>query len=391
MIERPEAVREERRKHNGKTQLLTYIIPSARTEDNKRATLCSECHSSKTGERSNINVGMHFVLSEKQIRGVAMGHTNKKSLKLQIVEVLTGKMSAGRSKHDDKAAKVTEEHIYSYETLRGYIKQACYFADYCKAHHKAKTLQECRQYIDEFLQYDIDRGLSASTIKLRASALAKLYGCSSTEFIKTPARRRADITRSRGEKVRDKHFSEKNNAELINFCRGTGCRRNVLKKLEGRDLMTREDIDRAIIRLKAKTARSAAEDKLFEMLNDTMEQFPDQDFFIYHRRDKGGKSRLSPIIGEHKQEIIDRMRSTAPDRKVWEHVSGNADIHGYRSDYATAIYNLYARPLDTLSRDQKYYCRRDLKGVVYDKSAMLITSKALGHNRRSVIAGHYLR
>lgn len=320
-----------------------------------------------------------------------MGHANKKSLKLQITETLTGKMAAGRSKHDDKATKTTGAYVYSYETLRSYIKQACYFADYCKEHHKAKTLQDCRQYVDEFLQYGIDRKLSAYTLKLQASALAKLYGGRSTDFIQTPARKRADITRSRGERVRDRHFSEKNNAELINFCRGTGCRRNVLKKLEGRDLMTREDIDRAIIRLKAKTARSAAEDKLFEMLNDTMEQFPDQDFFIYHRRDKGGKSRLSPIIGEHKQDIIDRMKSTAPDRKVWEHVSGNADIHGYRSDYATAIYNMYARPLDTLERDQKYYCRRDLRGVIYDKFAMIKASKALGHNRKSVIAGHYLR
>lgn len=320
-----------------------------------------------------------------------MGHANKKSLKLQITETLTGKMAAGRSKHEDKQVQATGEHIYSYETLRGYIKQCCYFADYCKAHHKAKKLQDCRQYVDEFLQFNIEKGLSAYTIKLRAAALAKLYGCRSTDFIQTPARKRADITRSRGERVRDRHFSEKNNADLINFCRGTGCRRNVLEKLTGADLITRADIDRTIFCLRAKTARSKAEEKHLAMLKDAIKQFPDQDFFIYHRRDKGGRDRISPIIGEHKQEIIDRMRSTAPERKVWEHVSGNADIHGYRSDYATAIYNMYARPLDTLERDQKYYCRRDLRGVIYDKFAMIKASKALGHNRKSVIAGHYLR
>lgn len=320
-----------------------------------------------------------------------MGHANKKSLKLQITETLTGKMAAGRSKHVDKQIQATGEHIYSYETLRGYIKQCCYFADYCKEHHRARKLQDCRQYVDEFLQFNIEKGLSAYTIKLRAAALAKLYGCRSTDFIQTPARKRADITRSRGERVRDRHFSEKNNADLINFCRGTGCRRNVLEKLTGADLITRADIDRTIIRLRAKTARSRAEEKLLAMLKDTIKQFPDQDFFIYHRRDKGGRDRISPIIGAHKQEIIDRMRATAPDRKVWEHVSGNADIHGYRSNYATAIYNMYARPLDTLERNQKYYCRRDLRGVIYDKFAMIKASKALGHNRKSVIAGHYLR
>ena len=37
-----------------------------------------------------------------------------------------------------------------------------------------------------------------------------------------------------------------------------------------------------------------------------------------------------------------------------------------------------------------YYCRKDKKGLWYDKEAIKITSKALGHNRISVIAEHYL-
>jgi len=32
-----------------------------------------------------------------------------------------------------------------------------------------------------------------------------------------------------------------------------------------------------------------------------------------------------------------------------------------------------------------------LKNVWYDKKAMLIASAALGHNRISIIAGHYIR
>lgn len=38
----------------------------------------------------------------------------------------------------------------------------------------------------------------------------------------------------------------------------------------------------------------------------------------------------------------------------------------------------------------RYYCKKDKKGIWYDKEAMKITSRALGHNRISVIAGHYL-
>lgn len=323
-----------------------------------------------------------------------MGHANKKSLICQVTETLTAKMSAGRSKHQDKADKATSEHIYSFDTLRSYIKQSCFFVRYCKKKHKCKTLQECRAFVNEFLQDNIDRGLSAYTIKTRVSALAKLYGCSSSDFIPTPARKRTNIARSRGVAVRDKHFSEKNNAELIAFCRGTGCRRNVLEKLKGGDLVHRSVLERELKELKAiERTRSltGSEDMRLKMLKDTLQdQFPDVDYFIHHRKDKGGKERYAPIVGEHKQAIIDRMKSTPADRHVWSHVSDNADIHGYRRDYAKAIYDLYARPLDTLSRKQKYYCRGDLRGHIYDRKAMIKTSKALGHNRLCVVADHYL-
>ena len=43
------------------------------------------------------------------------------------------------------------------------------------------------------------------------------------------------------------------------------------------------------------------------------------------------------------------------------------------------------------STGEVYVCRGDLKGVVYDRKAMEIASKALGHNRISVIAAHYIR
>jgi len=51
----------------------------------------------------------------------------------------------------------------------------------------------------------------------------------------------------------------------------------------------------------------------------------------------------------------------------------------------------HARPLDKIPKKERYCCRSDLKGVWYDKKAMLIASSALGHNRISIIAAHYIR
>jgi hypothetical protein len=86
---------------------------------------------------------------------------------------------------------------------------------------------------------------------------------------------------------------------------------------------------------------------------------------------------------------------------VWQHVHQSADIHGYRAEYATAIYKAHARaiqdiPYDRINRgtgrryqSQVYTCRKDEAGRKLDKAAMLVCSKALGHNRISVVADNY--
>ncbi|MBQ9199847.1 MAG: hypothetical protein IJ141_06665 [Lachnospiraceae bacterium] len=76
---------------------------------------------------------------------------------------------------------------------------------------------------------------------------------------------------------------------------------------------------------------------------------------------------------------------------VWSRVPSHMDVHSYRSDYATAIYTAYERDLSTLPKSEVYLCRGSRKGERFDKKAMLIASRALGHNRLSVIASHYIR
>ena len=97
------------------------------------------------------------------------------------------------------------------------------------------------------------------------------------------------------------------------------------------------------------------------------------------------------------------MKDTPKDAKVWQHVNSNADIHSYRSDYAVTIYKQYARPIEEIPFDrvnkgtgkkfqsEVYVCRKDESGKRLDKKAMLICSKALGHNRIEVVANNYIR
>ena len=247
--------------------------------------------------------------------------------------------------------------------------------------------------------------MSAWTIQTEAKALGKLYGIQpdDPDYFQPPKRNRAEIKRSRGDRVRDLHFSKTNNDELIKFCQGTGLRRSELEALRGSDLMTRAQIEQEIARIEAlpEGAEKNQEEKHLGVLRDT--RMFDCEYFIHVRNGKGGRERISPIVGKNVGQILERMQNTAGEEKVWQHVNANADIHAYRGDYATAIYKAHARsiediPFDRVNRgtgkrfqSEVYVCRKDEAGKRLDKAAMRICSKALGHNRIEVVANNYIR
>lgn len=345
-----------------------------------------------------------------------MSRDNKlhtRDLKQQIHVKMYGMLRAGigTSKKNDKLMGTDCDKIYSYETYHAYKRHCDYFANYIReAHPECKSLEQAKQYVTEWLEKrtkevtKAGKPLSAYTITLERQALSKLYGIKpeDPDFFETPKRLRMNITRSRGVVKRDKHFSEKNNDEFIRFCRGTGCRRKILKKLEGRDYKTRQELLEEREILENKSYLRDDEMKHLAALRD-IDMFEGVDDFLHHRSDKGGKERYAPIIGPDTELIVRRMTSVDPTEKVWLQVSGNADIHSYRSDYANRIYRMYARPIDEIPKDayhsgikqayarDVYSCRKDETGKKLDKRAMEICSKALGHNRISVIADHYLR
>lgn len=338
-----------------------------------------------------------------------MGRKNKsyyKDLHQQAYDRLNGMQAFGESKKEAIANGTDRGKIFSFNTYQTYWKHTKYFLKYIKeTHPECTTLKSAKKYVNEWLQLRTDQGLSAWTIQTEAKALSKLYGIQPDDdgYFKPPKRNREDIKRSRGDRVRDRHFSEENNDELVKFCKGTGLRRSELMELRGKDLVTRAQIENEIARLNALPAgeRSAAADKRLEMLQDT--RLFDEEYFTHVRNGKGGRERLSPIIGRFAGQIIGRIRETPAEEKVWQYVNTNADIHGYRAEYATAIYKTHARPIQDIPYDrvhrgtgrryqsEVYTCRKDEAGKKLDKAAMLVCSKALGHNRISVVADNYIR
>ena len=339
-----------------------------------------------------------------------MGRRNKtyaKDLHQQAYDRLTGMQAFGESKKEAVANDTEKDKIFAFNTYKSYWKHTKYFIKYVKERHpECTTLKSAKKYVDEWLQSRVDQGLSAWTVQLEAKALGKLYGISPDDeaYFDPPKRNRQDIKRSRGDRVRDQHFSVANNDELIKFCRGTGLRRKELAELRGKDLFLKEQLEAELAELeeipKEQQAPSVA--RRLEILRDT-QLFPETRFYTHVRNGKGGRERFSPIIGKYADQIVERIADTPAEEKVWQHIHTSADIHGYRAEYATAIYKAHARAIEDIPYDkvncgtgrryqgEVYTCRKDEAGRKLDKAAMLVCSKALGHNRISVVANSYIR
>lgn len=277
----------------------------------------------------------------------------------------------GRSKHGDKIDHTdTTDIIYSAVTHKNYTAA---WEDFCKSlktsgfkvnGHFPRSLEEAAQYMPLYVDAlktsvseHTGKTFSAWTIRMRASGVAKVLGVSAAAY-DLPARRRRDITRSRGEKKRDKHFSEANNKDLITFAKCTGLRNGKeLQQARGCDLITGTD----------------------------------GKYYIAVPKGKGGKPREALIYGRNEDvtRVVEMMQQ-AGTNKLFPKVHNAADIHALRAVYARNVYASVARPLEEVPPSERYYCRKDKAGICYDKKAMEYTSKQLGHNRIDVIAQSYL-
>lgn len=333
--------------------------------------------SSGYSERFKCNL---LTLSRFHREGGFIGHKSRNSLHQQVYKRLQSMCGFGRSKQQDKTLNVSNKYIYSFSTMQSYMKHCNRFVQWCKETdgirsylgHKPHTLDECEQFVEAFIRHEETRGMSAYTVKLEKAALSKMYQKDfSFSTIRTA---RSDIHRSRNEVAMDKHFSEKNNSEMINACRCIGFRRSELEKAKASDLVQIGE------------------------------------YWFIKIVGKGGKVRLASIIGS--DDEVTRAVAYVKSLTGKNHVHSAADIHSYRADYATRVYLSKARPINDLkgakldyteltgkyaadgSRIYKsavYICRNDKKGVKLDRLAMLYASQQLGHNRESVVGEHYIK
>lgn len=274
----------------------------------------------------------------------------------QINRELQSQLRIGEKKREAKAAEQTNhpQGIFSFRTLEVYTEQCCRFAKWGKEEHGCRTLEELRQFVPEYIRREIERGLSAWTVRTEVAAISKLYQVPTTSWgISLPSRKREDIIRSRGAAARDAHFSEKKNADLVAFLRGSGLRRSEAEAVRPCDIHS-----------------SGA------------------GVFVEVRKGKGGKARTVTVT-QAAQALVVSYQGEG-QRAIWGKIESSCDVHSYRREYAAARYAELARDPHTLPPNERYLCRGSRRGEVYDRAALAQVSQDLGHNRLEVVVTNYL-
>ena len=321
----------------------------------------------------------------------------RSTIERQINNILYSKQAFGESRHeakkelkealgDDYKFGMTDDKIHSYASFDTYQKACQRFGAWLiaeKGINKRTNIQDCKQYAAEYIKSRLDDGVSVWTAKMERSALGKLYG--ETIEIEMPKRDIKKITRSRGPKKGDVHFSVKNNRDLIDIAIATGGRRADIAKMKPSDFYYDD------------------KGNLWVKINES----------------KGGRNRVSPVLPQYKERVEEILKQHPADKHIFKTIHAQADIHSFRGEYARALYRAVSTDKDFKDAVlDAYPARHEYKTVKDPKTGERVTkeisgqnittrqgkgsqtfkrddvycvSQALGHNRLDVSITHYFK
>ena len=334
----------------------------------------------------------------------------RNTIKYQLKQELEKQASYGRSKHQDKISTYQKreemkqqgasfeermmvndlkEHIYSYGTMATYQQQVSYFGDYLiKEGHKKISVEESRDYIQEYIDHLADEGKSSWTINTALAAICKATGAYMKDF-DHPERTISKIERGSGIRAHDAS-NQRNAAHILDANRLLGMRRSELQRLKAGDIVERGD--KVIVKSIGKGGRE------------------NQQVFT---------------LPEEKAQVLALKEGKADHEKVFaaKDFRNDADLHHERQNRAVTVYNRVVEDMREHPERREYYkqevreafhergkvCHENMdnpycvrgenrkrliaedREVTYDRVALLyVSTTVLNHTRSDVTAAHYV-
>jgi len=293
-----------------------------------------------------------------------------KSIIRQTQERFDGLMALNASRYDAKKRAREEARkagsgrirsfstgkIHSFKTRTAYQKHTMRFVKWARDTEGIKDLEQLDPQADElasrWLQMEVDAHKSLYALQTARASLRMFFSDRVlVSGVQLPKRHDVDITRSHNAAARDLHFQPADWPEFMTFQGAVGLRKGELERIRVGDI------------------RYNAAGRLVAVV----------------RNGKGGKAREAPVLSGCEQAVLDLVTGRKPEEKVLAKVP-DADVHGMRRDYAQALYRQYAPGWPALPPKEQR-----LQPTDYNRDAVKLVSKALGHNRLDVVLNNYLQ
>ncbi len=272
--------------------------------------------------------------------------SKRASLFHQFFEQVNNLTKFGESRHGYKGSKKGLPYIVSKGTRNTYLNTGKRFTNWLKKQPDCpKSLDGVS--VDMVKRFFAESNYSSYTQHTDRSALCKVLGFEAKDIPLQP-RRKAGITRSRGTTEQEARSAQEaaKNPVLRDFLAATGLRRIEASRLKG------EHID-----LDAGT--------------------------VYVIRGKGGRGRVVPI----RSDMLERLRELdlPKEGKVFKIIPKNFDVHGYRREYAQAVFSELSGSLD-YNEAKKNLPRARINNICGEVASRL----GHGRGRIRVVIDHYL-
>ena len=304
------------------------------------------------------------------------------------------KSGFGRSKHKDKIQDRIEAraqgdsydpttsrvkyNIYTKAALNEVVRDGKIFWKYVnKLEGRRVPYEELPNYIEGYMQHLVDeynnpeiserKKLSSRTISKKRTNLSKCF-LVDLRHIEVPVRE----GEKKGRKGNDRYNPEApENLEREKLYRSIGARRNEWRTLRP------EEFEKG--REAAKELGLEAGPDLHGRFSNLV-PFRDADgtvIAVATLISKHGKTNVIEILEENREYVTDVFNSG----EIYDFFGAPKymETHASRRAYAQDLYQNYARPLEEIPYKERYICRNG-SHKIYDKKALDVVAKSLGHN-----------
>ena len=213
-------------------------------------------------------------------------------------------------KHLELARKEKKNAPMLKKTENQYKKHALKYAEWAKSIYGCKTLDDCRAHIQDYADFLVASGKTASTTHTYLASICRVFDIPLSD-IKKPIRIVAENTRSRGRKAVDerKDAGREVSPRLYDFASIVGIRRNEYRHL-GPDDLAWDDFGNPCILV---------------------------------RKGKGGKRQMQRILPEEGETVKAVFDHPADEQHLFSkaELTNKIDLHHLRALRAQRMYKYY--------------------------------------------------